>query len=304
MKDMICKESVYQLKYLDKFSYVLKNNEDFLLTEYKVLQNYKGDCLLKCIKTLFNGKIQLYYITEKYKPLKDIASNIKPEAFMSVMNSLFESILEIKTNGFLSYNSIDISLDKIFVDENTYKVKLVYLPIDKRIFKDVKAFEYELKTKMIEIISKMDIVSSNSISDLVTRLSSEDATIENLYANTNKQIKYNGEIYRTDTANVLRKGLKIVSLDKQNKVVIMMSKNPFIIGKKVSEVDGVVTFNKLISRVHCKIINTGNTYKIVDLNSANGTYINNIRLTPEEAYTINNGDVIRLANSEFKIEIE
>lgn len=44
-------------------------------------------------------------------------------------------------------------------------------------------------------------------------------------------------------------------------------------------------------------------YTITDLQSANGTYVNKIRLQPNQPYPINNGDIIRLANSDFQVSI-
>ena len=42
----------------------------------------------------------------------------------------------------------------------------------------------------------------------------------------------------------------------------------------------------------------------MDLDSLNGTYLNNIRLQTQRPVIIKNGDNIRLANSEFKVVIE
>jgi len=39
------------------------------------------------------------------------------------------------------------------------------------------------------------------------------------------------------------------------------------------------------------------------LQSANGTYVNKIRLQPNKPCAINNGDIIRLANSDFQVVI-
>ena len=44
-------------------------------------------------------------------------------------------------------------------------------------------------------------------------------------------------------------------------------------------------------------------YMITDLKSANGTYVNRVRLTPEQPHQIKNGDIIRLANSDFQVVI-
>ena len=84
----------------------------------------------------------------------------------------------------------------------------------------------------------------------------------------------------------------------------MKSQSEFVIGKNPALVDGPITFNKAISRIHCKIVKEGEGYRICDLNSANGTYVNGERLEPNEQRIIKKGDIVRLANSDFEIIIE
>ena len=67
--------------------------------------------------------------------------------------------------------------------------------------------------------------------------------------------------------------------------------------------DGVIDFNKMISRSHCRINKRGGQYTITDLQSANGTYVNKVKLQPNQPHPISNGDVIRLANSDFQVNI-
>ena len=59
----------------------------------------------------------------------------------------------------------------------------------------------------------------------------------------------------------------------------------------------------MISRIHCKVICKQDDYYIEDLQSANGTYINNVRLQPKVATRIKHGDVVRLANSNFQVVV-
>lgn len=60
---------------------------------------------------------------------------ISADILVNVVVNMFGSVVEVRNNGFLQSQNIDISWDKIFVDQNTLKVKLVYLPIN------VKAFD-------------------------------------------------------------------------------------------------------------------------------------------------------------------
>ena len=57
----------------------------------------------------------------------------------------------------------------------------------------------------------------------------------------------------------------------------------------------------MISRKHCIVTNNNGTYYLTDEGSANGTFVNGIRLTPHEMAEVKRGDVIRMANSDFQL---
>lgn len=96
--------------------------------------------------------------------------------------------------------------------------------------------------------------------------------------------------------------IMLVGVKTPVKIEIVINKEDFIIGKKFDSVDGLIQFNKAISRVHCKIVHSGKKYFIADLNSSNGTYVNGARVDPNRQASIAPGDKIRLANSDFIIK--
>ena len=90
-------------------------------------------------------------------------------------------------------------------------------------------------------------------------------------------------------------------MNAPTRVEIVVSKDSFVVGKNASAVDGVISFNKMISRVHCRIDKRGSQYTITDLQSANGTFVNKVKLRPNQPHPIKTGDIIRLANSDFQV---
>jgi hypothetical protein len=59
--------------------------------------------------------------------------------------------------------------------------------------------------------------------------------------------------------------------------------------------------DKGVSRLHCHLRFEGDVLLAVDLGSANGTFINEVRVLPDHPMTIAAGDVLRLGN--LKIEV-
>lgn len=289
----------------NNFAYLINDNNIFLSTEYKVLQSQEEGCFVKCMKLLYNGKLQFYYIVNGYKSLANMMSTLDADSFMTIMTNVFSNIISVQNNGFLSCQNVDISFEKIYVDPNTYKVALVYLPVSKRFFSDQAAFENELRTSLIKVISGMSTLSSNKTMQFMTDLSNGMLSVKDLYERIrggkicNASANTIGREWSKNLARGTR--LHIVALNAPTRVEVEVNKDNFVIGKKATEVDGVISFNKMISRVHCRITNDNGRYMITDLQSANGTYVNRVRLVPNQPHPIQNGDIIRLANSDFQV---
>ncbi|MBQ4511811.1 MAG: FHA domain-containing protein [Anaerolineaceae bacterium] len=64
----------------------------------------------------------------------------------------------------------------------------------------------------------------------------------------------------------------------------------------------VVVNNSSVSRNHCKLIINGNSTAVEDLNSSNGTYVNNVLIQPNLKTPLNRGDILRLGDEEFQIK--
>lgn len=89
---------------------------------------------------------------------------------------------------------------------------------------------------------------------------------------------------------------KLLSLSEKDNINI--STYPFIIGKLSTRADYIFKDN-LISRMHLKIIKEEGNYYIEDMNSKNGTFINDIRLIPYKKEKVDIGDKIRIAKYDY-----
>lgn len=289
------------------FAYILCDNNLFHSTEYKVLQSQTTTCFVKCMKQLYNGNIQLFYLTGNLKPFSTMIPNLDPDNFLTIVSNMLADIIDVKHNGFLSCQNIDISFDKIFVVPATLKVSLVYLPVNKRVYSDALMFENELRTSLVKLISGVSTLSSPKTTQFSVDLSNGTLSIEDLY----NRIKGNGGFGGVKTETEPNPAptpsrvtsMRLVAMNAPTRVEIEITKDEFVMGKKAELVDGVVSFNKMISRSHCKITRRNNQYSVIDLQSANGTYVNKTRLQPNKPCAINNGDIIRLANSDFQVVI-
>ncbi len=299
MNDLLKNGIITELPCGDNFLYILDDDSEFLMTDYKFLQSQVNGGFIKCMKMLYNGKIGFFYNADNFKSFEAIIPSINTDIFITITSNLFSNIVEVKNNGFLSCQNIDISFDKIFIDMNTLKVSLVYLPVRTRVFNNYNEFENKLRTNFIKLINSEASFSNGKAKQFALDLANGMLSLEDIY-NGIKGMKM-ADIKPKDTIN--HRNMSIVAINSPRPIEILIDKDNYILGKNPSMVDGAITFNKAISRVHCKITNSNGEYMITDLESVNGTYVNKVRLLPKEPHPLKNGDVIRLANSDFKIVI-
>ena len=80
----------------------------------------------------------------------------------------------------------------------------------------------------------------------------------------------------------------------------VINKDNFVIGRSTDSADYAV-LETAVSRTHCKISQVGNRVAVIDLGSANGTFVNGARLNSGEARYISDKDVLRIGHSDFLI---
>ena len=304
---------VQELDFGNNFAYVLNDNSRFIMTDYKVLLSQTNDMFVQCMKTLYNGHIEMFYITDDYRPMSTMFAGITSEMLITIASNLFAAIMEVRNNGFLSSQNIDVSWDKIFVNANTLKVKLVYIPVNYKVFDSYSEFESELRSSLIKLINNVIDESNPRMDQFLIDLSNGSLNLKDLYNRTkgegttdvladNKNSNSHFENINVERVNTDESGaLKLVALDSPEHFEIILNRN-MIIGKKKSLADEVIPYNGMISRKHCQIIIEGNNYYIMDIGSLNGVKINDgPRINVGVKTQIKRGDLVTLANSKFKV---
>ena len=318
MNSLIDKNIINEIKCGNNFAYIINDSSNFFQTEYKVLQSYAEGCFVKCMKLMYNGKIEIYYLTSGLKTLGSLIPSLDDDKFMAVLSNIFTGIVSVGNNGFLSCQNIDIDLNKIFVDPLTYRVSFIYTPVTEKGFPDYLTFENELRTSLIRVISENENLQSPRTNHFKSDLSNGMLRIEDLYngiknidnmhgvpdrvSNQNRKTVQNSS--QGNSYGNLQRRVRIIALNTSERIELDVNKDEYLIGKKADKVDGVVSFNKMISRIHCKINKQESGATITDLGSANGTYVNGAKLQPNQRMNISNGDIIRLANSDFQVIME
>lgn len=317
-------------------SYLLNEKELFSETGYRVLRNISNKGFIKCVKTLYNGKPKLIYDTSKLTNLQTLIKNIDIKKFFLIINNLLDVCEEVISNGFLKYENINNSNSRIYIDvKNGYKVNLVYVPINiENETMSLENFENIIKQLIYNFVNENANLKNNMTMDLCQRMFLNNVHIQDIkimiqqyennqintglsYKKPNNLDKRVTDNYNMDNNNInekqQHKGLFRLFHKDMNEMIILKSKSlisresiiinkkEFIIGKNDVEVDGVIN-QKMVSRKHCTITYSRNSFYVTDLKSLNGTFLNGIQLKPGEKEKIKIGDILRIADIEYIIE--
>lgn len=295
---------------INNFGYVLEDTKYFVSTDYKVLQSQNNSIFVSCMKMMYNGKIELYYITDDFRPMSKMLDGIAYNILINIIVNLFESVIEVRDNGFLRSQNIDISWDKIFIVPSTLKVKLVYLPINVKVFDSYAEFESELRASLVKLINRMFTSVNERLNKLISDLINGSMSIGDIYnkykcvetANTWKSSIENNHTNNMNNGNSRNTViLKLIALNAPQHFEVLLNKSKIVFGRKKELVDVVIPFNNAISKRHCSIVNNNGNYYITDENSANKTYVNGRIVIPNQTVAIKKGDTIRMANSDFQL---
>jgi hypothetical protein len=79
---------------------------------------------------------------------------------------------------------------------------------------------------------------------------------------------------------------------------IVLDKDDFVIGRLAGHVDHVIN-NNAVGKLHAQFICKNGACFVKDLNSMNGTFINNTRIESNKEYELRDNDRLRLANCEY-----
>lgn len=269
-----------------------KQNKSKDQKSFKDMGNYLYIIIIGCIQIL---TIIIFLVMLKSKVLySDVTGEIEMASLLACIGMLLavnlyssKKVYDHMKNKKEQTNSINMNKKKVYNEPavNSFNV------------------EYKNREKLFEepIVKKEEVESKN------------DSIIENkIYKAKEKMVeKPESTNYSTEDTILLEDYKQKLNIEAEpyllskdgdivNKVII--ASNPFIIGKLDSQVDYIVE-NSSVSRIHCKIINEDEKYYIIDLNSKNGTYLDEERLVSNKKYQLHDGTHVAISNCEYTFEM-
>ncbi|WP_234121610.1 FHA domain-containing protein [Clostridium hydrogenum] len=175
--------------------------------------------------------------------------------------------------------------------------------------------EYLIESIIISLILGMDLIltlililnlSNKKRAYEVKAASKSTENIRNITAKNTNSIKLSKREIVSEmsySTQIIEEEYPYLAQNKNGVVQkIYINKDVFKIGRLDEFVD-YVSDNKAVGKMHAEIRKINSEYYIKDLNSKNGTYINNKRLESNELYKIKENDVIKFADSSYAFRL-
>ena len=274
-------------------AYVLADDGDFASVQYKALRGQRED-FVRCMRMRYNGRIQLYYLTEGLTSLPDAAASYSGEELFHIVCSLLAAINAVKENGFLLCRNIDSLPRRIYVEPAACKVRLVYLPLRQGLIENDSRFETALRTGLIGLLAEGPAGKTPEAEKLIGIL--EDASLS--WEGMRNEITRIGK-----EASAAIPYLQLEGLGPAAGFWLQMTGEDFVIGKKEGLADGLIPFNRMISRAHCRLRRREGCFTVADLGSTNGTFVNGQRLSQGKEHPLTDGCILQLADSAFRVKV-
>lgn len=297
MQFFLCEGYVTEEKNEHYLAYTLNDNSYFYNTLYQIVK--KGnDTFVECYKLKQNGRIKFIYDINEYRPYKALSFNLSLDQFVRLLGNFVASLKRIEENGFVQIETLDIDLEKIYVNIEEFTVRFVCVPLNVNSVWDTKEEFHNIAVTLVgKMIYNSEFMGNEMLFNLFDDCNNNRISFEELYSRMSDGsygIRFitNDMVHRTGEQ---RNYLRLHSLF--NGYDIEINKSKFVIGKNSEDVD--LSGYSMLSRIHCEIINSDGNYYIIDKSSTNGTYVNNSRIPSEKMIPIKSGDSILLADLEY-----
>jgi hypothetical protein len=116
-----------------------------------------------------------------------------------------------------------------------------------------------------------------------------------------------GPVHGRTDALIPEGGIAVFLVDNSNPIATL-AVDEFILGRlmegspeEVVDLTPFAAFSSGVSRRHAMVRRKKNKFEIIDLDSTNGTWLNEKRLTPTKAYSLPSGSTIRLGQLRLQV---
>ena len=270
--------------------FFLNTEEQLDRTAYEFMKESGEEFgLFACSEVHYNSRIKLACFTDGFRPLDEVLPSLTLDDVCKVSKSILHRIKALDMCGCVSLENIIWDKESVYLDEKR-RVRLICLPA----VVPEESVHSQIYAKRVYALLQ-EIISQKEGGDLVCRQirHQQENKFENWDALENALDRRTPE---EDESLVLK------SINTPDVLTFRVNHEVFRIGTDPAEVDGLIRGLETISPVHAEIGWNEISFYVKDLNSENGTFVNNQRLRPGMEVPIGEGTVLRFGEYTFNVE--
>lgn len=291
----------------DHLAYTLEQSDSMFMLGMRFVKKKEAD-LISAVDITYNDRIRLLYGTEEYRPLFELAANLNNSELALALIRFIRAIRKIEDNDFLRITAIDIRFNRLFYDVKSKSIKFVVLPVNYECdFHDGETWSSSFRKTVLILLNYIFASMPEKYQETyyaVADTSKTDYEVLNYISDYEFGLKSaEGGCAEGEGGGGADDGEAALVLEHRGadgNMIFIVDKPEFVLGKS-KNADGVIAGSTMVSRNHCRITKSGNSYMVEDMNSTNGTSINGYVLNPNEMYYLNQGDILALADVEFRV---
>jgi hypothetical protein len=273
---------------------------------------------------------------------KLFSGTITKEQLMTHLVNIVDSLMELEKNG-VDLDNILLNKKHIFLDHFSNRLVFMCSPIKDNVFEKVSMKEFlkeliastsydenddlQFFIKLHNYLAGMPAFGLQEFKEKLFEFSGRRGDRNEAVPETNSNFYSPGFITRAlaiadegtfvlgafNELDEYEEGTTALGIDNgslpkpflieaETGAKIVVTKEVFKIGRDPEQAD-YASNNKVVGRVHAELVTADGEYFLIDKHSRNGSYLNGVKLSPNEKTKIKHEDRIKLANQEFVFKL-
>lgn len=297
---MIVKENEKQL------SFLFQENDSYFEMGYLILNQAKLAGMLPYMRTQQNGKEKLCFETGGTERLADVLPRLHEDEIIDLLYAVVFMTQRVEENGFMKKECIWCRYEQIYFDPESRMPLFAVLPITQEFrYADgtdwmdgyevclCRMAEYlpEQKKRRIQQLTALYKAKQIGTGELLEEMNRLGNGMSGLLVDRMEEIPEEKP-----------EKLELIYVGKEGTFRFLVEDEDFIIGRG-SDSNGILQVSGKVSRRHCLITKLNRSYFVQDLDSSNGTYVNDTRIPSYELMELEQNDVLCVGDVEFRVQI-
>ncbi len=245
--------------------------------------------LFPCSWVYYNSRIKVTCFPDSHRALNDMLPMLSLDQTCEISKQIIERLKALEGRKEISLENVVWDKESVYIDEQG-QVFLICLPA----VVPEESLNNPIYIRRIYALLQ-EIISRKTGGDIVCRqiLHQQENALEDWDA---LESALDRREPKEDESLILR------SINTPRMITFHVRRELFRIGTDPAEADGLISGVDTVSPIHAEIGWNEISFYIRDLNSENGTFVNNQQIAPGVEVPIGEGTVLRFADYTFNVE--